>query len=145
MFYSEEEYSRILESVSKLDELSLYLEICKYEEILNQLKHNALITPGKISFQSSLIQAKEILDIHLEQLENFGIPFKNKDAVLSWKHACSQFLNGLDMVEYALFMQTRMSGNRLDMFCCKGALQSSFWNPENQENCKKNAKAMKIS
>lgn len=148
MFYSEEEQMRILKSISKFDELSLYLEICKYENILENLKNHATIVPGKIQFQAEIIQTKEILNLHFKELERFGIMSKDKTTIALWKEACADFLNSLDMIEYATLMQTRMSGKPLDLFCSSEKLHSAFLKSEEEnqkEDFKENTKAMKIS
>ncbi len=111
----------------QFNELSLYLEIVKYEGMLREKKEEALMMPGdSLSIQIEIEElSKKILECK-KYLSVFGISMEDAEEVQKWKWACSDFLNQLSIVEYATFIDYRAHGKNLDIFCVPQEGKSYF-------------------
>ena len=125
--------SREIHSIEKLDELSLYLEISKYKTTLVSLKQESITNVvNELAMQQLINETKERLTIYLSSLTRFGIDPTNQEEVNSWMHACKNFLNSLDVIEYATFLNHRATCQSLELFGKQEYGRSSYYTKENK-------------
>lgn len=116
-----------LEFGQMLEELSLYLEISKYQTLLSTLKNEALTTitdESVIKEKEALL--KQYLSTCFESLLRFGIDVTDSENFNKWIMACSTYTNNLDMVEYTLLVQQRSEGKNLNILDTSEYKESIF-------------------
>lgn len=126
---------RELKSIQELDELSLYLEINKYQTMLVNLKNDVLtnISDEKIAGVKEL-EIRKALATYLESVIRFGIDPTNKENLNEWISACSTYINNMDVIEHIMFVQQRKDEKKLDAFGTSLYGESAFL--KKQENLK---------
>lgn len=126
-----------------LEELSLYVEICTYEKMMDHLRYDATIIPGNnsIQFQNQMTELQRVICLYKKQLEKFGIDPNSEEEVHSWKSSCQNCLSKLDIIEYAIFWQMRTSYQTSDLFYSADDDQSK----KKESSIQKSLKVMKNS
>lgn len=104
-------------TIQKLEELSLYLEIKKYQTLLATLKNEVLSNVN----DETVIKQKELelrnnLNISLESIIRFGIDPTNEYNLRDWMMACSIYIKNLDMIEHTIFLYQRNEASNLGLF-----------------------------
>lgn len=104
-------------TIQKLDELSLYLNINKYQTLLVTLKQETLANV----IDENLIKEKELelknkLNESLQSLLRFGIDPTNEENLRDWMMACSTYIKNLDMFEHTMFFCKKDEGDNLGLF-----------------------------
>ena len=104
-------------TIQKLDELSLYLNINKYQTLLVTLKQETLANV----IDENLIKEKELelknkLNESLQSVLRFGIDPTNEENLRAWMMACSTYIKNLDMLEHTMFFCKKDEGDNLGLF-----------------------------
>jgi len=103
--------------IQKLDELSLYLEINKYQTLLVTLKQEILANV----IDENLVKEKELelknkLNTSILSVIRIGIDPTNKENMRNWMIACSTYIKNLDMLEHTMFFLQKNEGDNLGLF-----------------------------
>ena len=118
---------KVIASIERLDELSLYLEISRCKSSLNKLKTEALSTfKSETLITEEVIKEREYLKLLLSMLPKYGIDPTDNENLSDWIKACSTYINNLDVVNHIKFVQLRKEGKNLDLLLNKEEGKSSF-------------------
>ena len=120
--------SEDFKNLGNLDELTIYLEICKHENILANLKENFSAGINNLfQFQKDITHQKQIIASYMNLLSAFGIDITNPDYIEEWKCACANFLSQLTPDDYYYFVQLRTTCQSLGFLYPHVEGESSFY------------------
>lgn len=119
------------ETIQIIDELSLYLEITKYQTMLVNLR-NDIIT--RVSFEEigekRMIDANKHLETLLKSTARFGIDSNNKEELTKWMNNCYSYMNNLDITGLFEFICRKTEGINLGLIGTSNYGESSFLKAE---------------
>lgn len=104
-------------TIQKLDELSLYLNINKYQTLLTTLNQETLenvVDEELVKEKESELKNK--LNESLQSVLRFGIDPTDEENLKTWMIACSTYIKNLDMLEHTMFFYKKNEGNNLGLF-----------------------------
>lgn len=112
--------NREISSIERLDELSLYLEICKCKRNLENME-NIFSNKGidNVTLQYEKVKLNNRLALLLSSLFRFGIDSTSDENITDWMRDWESYLAKLNDDEYKAFAFYRSTCQSLEFFVAK--------------------------